>query len=187
MRNKIYVGLVHYPVYNKEGRVVETSVTNLDIHDISRSCRTYNVKEYFLIVPSPAQQMLTKRIISHWTQGVGEAYNPDRAQAFSRTECVDTLDDAIAKITEIEGEAPLIITTSAKKSEGVSSYSAISDVIFNQEKPIFILFGTGWGLVEQVMERSDYVLEPIRGDAEFNHLSVRSAVAIILDRLLGEK
>ncbi|MCX5773972.1 MAG: RNA methyltransferase [Fusobacteria bacterium] len=187
MRNKVYVGLVHYPVYNKEGRVVETSVTNLDIHDISRSCRTYDVKEYFLIVPSPAQQMLTKRIISHWTQGVGEAYNADRAQAFTRTQCVDTLEDAIYKITETEGVRPIIITTSAKKGEEIASFSEISKVIFEGEKPVFILFGTGWGLLEQVVDLSDFLLEPIRGDAEFNHLSVRSAVAIILDRLLGEK
>jgi len=186
VRSKIYVGLVHYPVYNKEGRVVETSVTNLDIHDISRSCRTYDVKEYFLIVPSPAQQMLTKRIISHWTHGVGETYNADRAQAFSRTECVDRVEDAVAKIIEIEGVRPIIITTSAKKGDDIASFPEISEVIYESEKPIFILFGTGWGLIEQVIDMSDYLLEPIRGEAEFNHLSVRSAVAIILDRLLGE-
>jgi len=33
---------------------------------------------------------------------------------------------------------------------------------------------------------STYILEPIRGNAKYNHLSVRSAVSIILDRLLGE-
>jgi hypothetical protein len=36
------------------------------------------------------------------------------------------------------------------------------------------------------MEQADYILEPIYGPGEYNHLSVRSAVAIILDRLLGE-
>lgn len=43
------------------------------------------------------------------------------------------------------------------------------------------------GLIEEVMESSDYILEPIRGKAVYNHLSVRAAVAIILDRLFGER
>jgi hypothetical protein len=50
--------------------------------------------------------------------------------------------------------------------------------------PFLILFGTGWGLTQEVKDSSDYVLVPIEGKG-YNHLSVRSAVAIILDRLLG--
>ena len=48
MRDKIYVALVHYPVYNKNDEIVATSVTNFDIHDISRTCRTYDIKKYFI-------------------------------------------------------------------------------------------------------------------------------------------
>ena len=47
------------------------------------------------------------------------------------------------------------------------------------EAPYLILFGTGWGLTSEI-------LEPIRGKTKYNHLCVRSAVSIILDRLLGE-
>ena len=36
------------------------------------------------------------------------------------------------------------------------------------------------------MNMSDYILEPIRANSKYNHLSVREAVAIILDRLFGE-
>ena len=50
MRDNIYVGLVHYPVYNRNEEVVATSVTNFDIHDISRTCRTYDIKKYFIII-----------------------------------------------------------------------------------------------------------------------------------------
>jgi len=32
----------------------------------------------------------------------------------------------------------------------------------------------------------DMLLEPIEGYTDYNHLSVRSAAAIILDRLLGK-
>jgi hypothetical protein len=37
-----------------------------------------------------------------------------------------------------------------------------------------------------MMKKFDYILEPVYGPGEYNHLSVRSAVAIILDRLAGE-
>jgi tRNA (guanine37-N1)-methyltransferase len=48
-----------------------------------------------------------------------------------------------------------------------------------------MLFGTGQGLSQSLIERCDYLLLPIDGFSEFNHLSVRSAVAIVLDRWLG--
>ncbi|RLB43293.1 MAG: hypothetical protein DRH23_16495, partial [Deltaproteobacteria bacterium] len=35
--------------------------------------------------------------------------------------------------------------------------------------------------------RADVFLEPIVGPTDFNHLSVRAAVAITLDRLFGVK
>jgi len=41
-------------------------------------------------------------------------------------------------------------------------------------------------LTKEVKDDSDYVLAPIEGKG-YNHLSVRSAVAIILDRLLGDR
>jgi len=37
-----------------------------------------------------------------------------------------------------------------------------------------------------LMARCDYILEPVSGASDYNHLSVRSAVSIIMDRLLGE-
>ena len=40
MRNKVYVGLVHYPVYNKNNDVVCTSVTNFD-KELKRACRHF--------------------------------------------------------------------------------------------------------------------------------------------------
>lgn len=98
MRNKIYLGLVHYPVYNKRHDVVCTSVTNFDIHDISRSCRTYDVKGYRLIVPVDAQKMLTDRIINYWQEGTGGNYNKDREDAFSITKVVDSVEDTISEI-----------------------------------------------------------------------------------------
>ena len=52
----LFVGLVHYPIYNKRMQVIATAVTNFDIHDIARTARTYDVKKYFLIHPHNAQK-----------------------------------------------------------------------------------------------------------------------------------
>ena len=33
----LYVALLHFPVYDKNGAVVTSAVTHMDIHDIARS------------------------------------------------------------------------------------------------------------------------------------------------------
>ena len=45
---------------------------------------------------------------------------------------------------------------------------------------------SAWGLAPEVMSRVDGVLPPVGGADAYNHLAVRSAASIILDRLLGE-
>ncbi|MGF6907252.1 RNA methyltransferase [Fusobacterium sp. PH5-44] len=186
MRDKIYVALVHSPVYNKNRETVCTSVTNFDIHDISRTCRTYDINEYHIIIPAEAQKLLTKRIIGYWQDGVGGAFNKDREEAFERTFTLDSIEEAIKRIEEETGSIPNIITTSARIFKNSVSFEELSKKIFTDEKPYLILFGTGWGLTDEIMNMSTYVLEPIRGQTKYNHLSVRAAVSIILDRLLGE-
>lgn len=187
MREKIYLGLVHSPVYNKNGEVVATSVTNFDIHDISRSCRTFDIKKYFIITPVDAQIELTKRIMGYWQVGVGKEYNKDREEAFGRTDVVVSIASAIEEVEKAEGKRPVVITTSAKNYPNSISYKGLSEKIFEDDNVYLLLFGTGFGMTEEVMDMADFILDPIRGSAQYNHLSVRAAVAIILDRLLGEK
>ncbi len=187
MRNKIYLSLVHYPVYNRNRDIVCTSVTNFDIHDISRTCGTYDLKGYRIIVPVEAQKKLTERIIGYWQDGTGGQYNKDRERAFEITKISVSIEETIKEIEEKEGEKPIIITTSARRFPNTIAFKELSDKIISDKKPYLLLFGTGWGLTDEIMEMSDYILEPVRGEAEYNHLSVRSAVAIILDRLLAEK
>jgi hypothetical protein len=56
------------------------------------------------------------------------------------------------------------------------------------DKPLLIVFGTGWGLAPAVIAEADACLEPIRSSKSvYNHLSVRSACAIALDRLYGQR
>jgi len=50
-----------------------------------------------------------------------------------------------------------------------------------------MMFGTAWGLADELFRKADHVLQPIEGDNEYNHLSVRCASAIILDRLSGQR
>ena len=190
---RVYLGLVHHPVSNKRGEVVTTSVTNLDIHDISRSCRTFGVQNYFIITPLKAQQGLLKRILGHWNEDKSSVYNPDRSDALSITQCSSTVEDAVRSVVEIEEslgnsvEKPFVVVTGAnfKKYDGLAE--DLKEKLKIDKRPILLLFGTGWGLTAPVVEKADYRLEPIFGSSldGYNHLSVRSAVAIYLDRLLG--
>ncbi|AYF44290.1 MULTISPECIES: RNA methyltransferase [Halobacteriovorax] len=185
MKDNIYLGLVHHPIKNKRGDIVTTSVTNLDIHDIARSCRTFGMKNYFIVTPLEAQHKLVKRILGHWEEDDAGVYNPDRQDALAIARLVNSVEEGINKIKEIEGVEPLICVTGAnfESNNGVET-----DLINNarlDKRPIFLLFGTGWGLHAQVLERAHFALEPIFGGSAdgYNHLSVRSAVAIYLDRL----
>lgn len=186
MRNNIFIGLVHYPVYNKNHEIVATSVTNFDIHDISRTSRTYDINKYFIITPVDMQQELTNRILNFWKVGDGIEFNKDRNIAFENTLLSNSIEDALDIIEKITSKRAKIITTSAKYFENSINYKELGEKIINDDESYLILFGTGWGLTEEVMNLSDYILFPIRGNTKYNHLSVRSAVSIVLDRLLGE-
>lgn len=182
----VYIGLIHYPIYNKHMEIVTTALTNYDLHDIARTAKTYNVKRYFIVHPVEAQREMALRIMNHWKTGGGVAYNPNRKEAFEETELVPTLDDVLQWIENEEGEKPIIVTTDARVYPNTISYKAMRQKIHDDAKPILILFGTGFGMTKEMMQQFDYIIEPIYGAGSYNHLCVRSAVAIILDRLLCE-
>jgi tRNA (guanine37-N1)-methyltransferase len=181
----VYLALLHHPVYDKNKQVVTTAVTNMDIHDIARSARTYDVSGFYVVTPVKALQKLALKIIEHWEHGYGSQYNTTRKEALSLARIRNGLDDVLIEIERQTGENPLVIVTSARTGEGRTSFAALKDMLQSKTCPFLILLGTGWGLTESVFARANYVLEPIEGKAAYNHLSVRSAAAIILDRLLG--
>jgi hypothetical protein len=185
MAASVYLGLVHYPMYNKNGEVIATAITNFDIHDISRTSRTYDIERYFVIHPLESQTVLAREMIEYWRDGYGGQYNPDRREAFSILELVPDIESAVNAIREKEGIDPLIVTTDARQYSNTVSYGYIRSLIETGDKPCLVLFGTGFGMEKQVMSQFDYILEPIYGRSDYNHLPVRAAVAIILDRLLG--
>ncbi|MDD2510976.1 MAG: RNA methyltransferase [Syntrophomonas sp.] len=183
---KVYIALLHYPMYNKRMDIITTSITNLDLHDISRAARTYDVDAFFLVHPSPSQHELIRDIISYWQEGFGGEYNPDRKDAFSIIRTATTLEELREYLESMNGDKVFTVATDARLYSNTISYSKLKNMVFNEEKSFLLLFGTGWGIQKEIMEACDYILQPIEADRRYNHLSVRSAVSIILDRLLGE-
>lgn len=181
----IYLGLVHYPIYNKNMQTVATAITNFDIHDIARTCATYDIKKYFLIHPNPTQQQIVQEILGYWQEGFGLEYNPDRSHALHLVTLTESIESARENIKKLTGQYPVVLTTDARVYPNSISYAKARNTVIADDKPVLLLFGTGWGMTQDTMQSFDYILEPIFGRGEYNHLCVRSAVAIILDRLLG--
>ncbi len=182
----IHLLLVHYPVLDRRGNVVSTAIANLDVHDIARSCKTFGIKHFWIVTPLGSQRELVAKIIAHWTSGYGADYNPMRKDALNVVKIAPSLEDAMRKIASLEKCDVISVSTTAKQVEGAVSFSFIRQKLFiDYERAFAIIVGTGWGLDRSVIDSTTYVLEPIRGAGEYNHLSVRSAAAIILDRLLG--
>lgn len=180
----LYLVLVHHPIVNKAGRVVTTSVTNFDLHDLARNGRTFNIKKVFILTPSEVQRSMVHYIQNYWQEGVGATSNPDRKQAFEIIVPVANLEETYLTIKNLSGTSPLLVSTTAKKLDKSVSYSFIRELM-QGDGPLLIAFGTGFGLAEEFLDRSDYVLDPIDGVGDYNHLPVRSAAAIILDRLVN--
>jgi hypothetical protein len=176
---------VHYPVYNKLREVVTTALTNLDLHDIARSSRTFGLDRFYIVTPSHHQQELAQRITGHWQEGWGAAYNPDRKEALDIVRVCDTLADARADFQSGFAAPVRTVITGAANRTGSISCRAFSQMLDNPDTPFLLLLGTGWGLTEACFDAADHILEPIEGAGTYNHLSVRSAAAIMLDRLRG--
>jgi tRNA (guanine37-N1)-methyltransferase len=184
-QSRVYAALLHYPVYDKNRQVVTTAVTNMDIHDIARSGRTYGIRGFYVVTPVKALQKLALKIIEHWEEGYGSQYNITRKEALTLVRIRDTLDDVVIDIEQECGEKPVVVVTSAKPGGNRTPFATLQDMLLKTAHPFLILFGTGWGLTEAIFSQSDHVLQAIEGPTDYNHLSVRSAAAIVLDRLLG--
>jgi hypothetical protein len=189
MLDKIYVALIHYPVYTKFGDIKTTAITNLDVHDIGRTCRTYNIKKYFVVNNLLSQRSIVNAVLNYWKVGKGGYLNPSRKEALKYVFLKKYYEDVLEDIKDSEGTYPIVATTSAKKWDKKRNYSykEMAKYVETESKPILILFGTGYGLAEEIIESSHILIEPIRGFGDYNHLSVRAAAAISLDRIIGEK
>jgi len=181
-----YVVLMHDQIKLPDGRIGTTSVTSIDIHDTARSCATYGVENFFIVTPLTQQLAIVQTFLDFWHSAEGQAYNPSRYDAVRRVQTATSLAVVLERIRAATGKEPVIITTSAKNI----SHSNIIDfhdqgAVWQHDRPVVFLFGTGQGLADELVAASDYLLVPVKGMTNYNHLSVRSAMAIILDRWLG--
>jgi hypothetical protein len=183
---RVAIALVHHPVLDGQGEVVTTAVTNLDVHDLSRTARSYGCSDYFVAHPIAAQRELVERIREHWTEGSSGKRIPDRKEALSVLRVVDSLEraiDALGGRDRVE-----VWATAARDLGRTLRFGVARQRVEGVGKPVLVVFGTGWGLAKSVIDSADALLEPIRAArGDYNHLSVRAACAIALDRLLGAR
>ncbi|HTL12653.1 MAG TPA: RNA methyltransferase [Bdellovibrionota bacterium] len=185
-----YVVLLHHPVTNRDGARITTSITNLDIHDIARSCRTYGIRGYYLVTPVQEQHGVAGRILTHWKSDASRRYHPDRAEALSRVHLAADFDEVFRLVEAAHGEKPEVVLTEARplyETLDYGDYRARLEAP-GRTRPMILIFGTGWGVDPVFADKIDLVLKPLygpEGPEGYNHLSVRAAAAIILDRLFG--
>jgi len=183
----LYLALLHHPVLDKNGQVVTTAVTNMDIHDIARSARTFAVRRFFVVTPVRALRALAAKIIEHWEVGYGSTYNVTRKEALALVALEHDLEGVVVAVEREAARRPLLVATSARSGGMRVPFAELRERLIHSPEPHVLVLGTGWGLSPEVIRRADLYLEPVAGVGPYNHLSVRSAAAIMLDRLLGAR
>jgi tRNA (guanine37-N1)-methyltransferase len=184
--------LVHYPVSLGPKKIGASSLTNLDIHDIARISRSYAMGSFYPVTPLGDQLRVLEEILRHWTRGPGGVGNADRAQALGLVQPATSLEEAVAHMTAQHGTRPRLVASSAvwpargKASKPESMPMTPRDVRrWCDQGPVMLCLGTAQGLAPEVLEQCEGTLRPVRF-LGYNHLSVRSAAAILADRILGD-
>jgi hypothetical protein len=176
---------------NRRGEVVTTAVTNLDIHDISRSARSFGCDGFFIVTPIEDQRELVETILAYWRADARKEAHPDRVEALSIAHAVADFEQVTAAIKAKHGEEPEVVLTDARPLPNAVSYADYRRELADpgRTRPTLIVFGTGWGVSDAFYPAVHRILTPVygpKGKGEYNHLSVRAAAAIILDRLFGQ-
>jgi hypothetical protein len=184
---RVAIALVHYPVLDAGGGIVTSAITNLDVHDLARSARAFGASDYFIVHPITAQRELVEKIKEHWATGSSGKRIPARKDALALVRTVPLLEDAYAAMGG--REAIEVWTTGAKAAPGVMSMGEARAKIEAEGKAVLVVFGTAWGLGPILHGGADGRLAPIVAarDTAYNHISVRAACAIYMDRLLGAR
>jgi hypothetical protein len=147
---------------------------------------TFGIELCYIVTPLPRQRQITEQLIHHWQQGYGATYNPLRSEALKKVAIRNDMDEMLAEIRQ-DGEPIVIGTSSLEREQKAIGYGGLHRWIEREERPFLLLFGTGWGLTEETVELCEKMLMPIKGAGEYNHLSLRVALGIILDRIFGER
>ena len=186
LASRTHLALVHHPVLDRVGKVITTALTNFDIHDLARSSMTYGLAALHLITPVTSQRDKAEHIARLW---MGDDQGEHRARALELVRTADSVETVIARITAEAGVAPRVVATSAKASSFPDAERRLPAELVAEAaldpSPMLVLLGTGWGLADSLIPSVSRVLTPIEGATAWNHLSVRSAGAVLLDRLFG--
>lgn len=187
--SELSVVLLHADQLDKQGAIVTTSLTMIDVHDIARSSCTFGVHTFYVAHPSSLLRRLSRTLQRHWDEGFGSTYNPNRKQALTHTRIVASLDEAIGDIDLRWGRLPRLVATSAHRQTSDPrprlTFEELRRTLIEDPSPYLLMLGTGWGMRPELVARADLFLEPVCGPGEYNHLSVRAAAGIMLDRLKG--
>jgi len=183
---RTHLALVHHPVVDRTGAVITTALTNFDIHDLARSSLTYGLAGYHIVTPITSQRDKAAHIAKLW---IDDAQGEHRARALALVRTAASIEAVIAELAAAHGIAPVVVATSARADSFAAiprrSPSALHAEASVNPAPLLILLGTGWGLAEALIPSVSRMLAPIEGASDWNHLSVRSAGAVVLDRLFG--
>jgi hypothetical protein len=181
---RLSLAIIHHPVLDKQGDIVSTSINNLEIHDVARSCMTFGVEMCYIVTPLEKQRTIAELLINHWKFGYGRKYNEDRAVALTKICMRSSVAEVMA---EFQQGLPIVVGTSSKQRSSSIEFGDMKTWIAADPRPFLLLFGTGWGLPAEITESCERMLVPIRGEGDYNHLSLRVAIGIILDRLFGKR
>lgn len=180
--HNLYVALIHFPVMNRKEMPIGSALTTIDMHDIARASRTFGVKGFYVVTPFADQADLAEQVIAHWTKGVGGELNPSRKEALELIRVAATFEEAVQRIEKKENQAVVTVATSAKPLDGAITTTTLKQKLASNA-PHILAFGTAWGLADELIDTCDLKLEAITGPGDYNHLSVRSAASIYLDRI----
>ncbi len=179
----LYIALLHFPMRSRDGGIVATALTSMNVPDIARSARTYGVARYYVVTPLASQRRIAERLREFWME---EEELPNRREAVALVQVREDLEECYEEVAHAEGEPPLVWGTSARTDLPYPRIGWDEARALLRERPVLLLFGTGNGMADELLQACDALLPPVRGGG-YNYLSVRAAVAIILDRLKGEE
>lgn len=180
------VVLLHHPVLNRLGESISSTVDHFDVMDASRLALTYDIWRLYVVTPVPAQRALVERLILHGNKQAER--EPDRG-TFAKTHWAPDLQTVLDEHEDERGTLPVTVATSARAPDPANAERTIDfgalRAKLGQGEPVALIIGKAWGLAPSVLDRADLRLVPIDTGTGYNHLSVRSATAILVDRLLG--
>ncbi len=147
---------------------------------------TFGIELCYIVTPLAKQREIMEKLIHHWRYGYGARYNPARSEALHKIRIKNDVDEMIEEIKK-KGNPIIIGTSSKERKHKALGYNEIQSMIEKETRPLLLLFGTGWGLSDEMVGLCEKMLVPIKGKGDYNHLSLRVALGIILDRIFGER